>query len=80
MRLVLVAIVVFGLVSCTDSDRSSRTLGDKVAEVDCYSGGQAIYVGKAVGKINSDQAGGYEFTEQGSGKTIRTNAACVIKY
>jgi hypothetical protein len=80
MRQLLVAIVVLGLVGCTDPDPSSPPLGDKAGEVSCYSGGLSIYSGKSAGKINVDQAGGYEFTEQDSGRIIRTNADCVIKY
>ena len=63
-------------ISCTSTERASMMSYGKSGKITCYSGGQIIYAGESVGKIETVQnSDGWEFQEKETRVFIRVSGA-----
>lgn len=77
---ILAIACLISVTGCTDATWGKLEALGNGATIQCYSGGQLIYEGRATGKIKSEgQSDGYYFRAT-DGHVIEVNADCVITY
>jgi hypothetical protein len=80
-KMIMLSILVFSLIGCTDADYSKfKALGDS-ANIKCYSGELLIYEGTSTGAIeNETQSDGYYFRDKTDNVLKMVSGNCIISY
>ncbi len=75
-------LLLAGIVTgCTDAQRGKLGAIGESAKVECWSGGQLIFVGVSSGKISSERnSDGYNFVDRKTDKYMEVSGNCVITY
>lgn len=81
MKVLLLIVSMFCIVSCTDAGCGKLTSLGSSARVECFSGGKLIYSGESTGKVLSEKnSDGYYFKDKLDGKMKEVSGNCVIVY
>ncbi len=81
MQRAMLAVFALVMTGCTDARCSKVMSLGNAADVECYSGGKAIYSGRSTGKVSSEEGSdGYFFRDSKSGKLMEVSGDCRVTY
>lgn len=79
MKKVLILMVLFMGVSCSDAKRAKMFSFGDGRNVKCYSGGKVIYSGASTGQIRSEEnSDGYYFKDT-RGVLVEVSGDCLLE-
>lgn len=79
MNKIIISLMCFVMVGCTDGKWKQVTSIGESAKITCYSGGKVIYDGLSTGKVHAEHdSDGWYFEDASTHRLIRVSGDCLI--
>ena len=80
MKKMIAAVVLFGLVGCTDSCISQLATYGEIEHITCFSGGVMIYDGYSTGIVEKSSSDFFYLRDRATGKFVAINGDCIVRH